>query len=119
MSDDTKILHVYQAGPLTVVGFAGQELLDQVNIATCRDEIKSLVAECETKILAFDLSGVRLIPSGLLGLLTSLKDLGVEVQIYNPSDDVREVLEITKLDRVIPVQEVDLDGSSNDLDDDD
>ncbi len=119
MSDEAKILHVYQAGPLTVVGFGGHELLDQMNIAMCRDEIKSLVAESGTKTLAFDLSGVRLIPSGMLGLLTSLKDLGVEVQIYNPSDDVREVLEITKLNELIPIREVDVDKALSDPEDDD
>ena len=38
--------------------------------------------------------------------MVSLKDLGVAVQIFNPSKDVREVLEITKLDQFFEVHEV-------------
>ena len=55
---------------------------------------------------AFDLTGVRLVPSGLLGLLASLKKLGIEVHLYNPSNDVREVLEITRLDKLFKIHEL-------------
>ena len=106
MSDGFATLEVFKSGEITVVGFGGRDVLDQVNIAACRDQIADLVKVNHTKTLAFDLTGVRLIPSGLLGLLVSLKDLGVAVQIFNPSDDVREVLEITKLDKLFEVHEV-------------
>ncbi|HID22754.1 MAG TPA: anti-sigma factor antagonist [Planctomycetaceae bacterium] len=108
MSDDTPALQVYQTGEVTVLGFGGQEILEQVNIADCREQITELVRQTGCKTLAFDLTGVKLIPSGMLGLLASLRDLGVDVQIFNPSDDVREVLEITKLDEVITVRHVDV-----------
>jgi anti-anti-sigma factor len=102
------LLHVYKVGQLTVVGFGGHDLLDEVNLAECREEIVALVEANDCEILAFDLTGVKLIPSGLLGLLASLRELGIEVQIYNPSDDVREVLAITKLDRIMSIHEVTL-----------
>jgi hypothetical protein len=35
--------------------------------------------------------------SGTLGFLFSLSRQGVAIRIYNPSDAVKEVLEITKL----------------------
>ena len=108
MSNDDLKLEVYEAGKLTVVGFGGRDILEQINIAECREQIAGLVERCQCETLAFDLSGVRLIPSGMLGLLASLRDLGVEIQVFNPSDDVREVLEITKLDAIISVQEVDV-----------
>ncbi len=110
MNEERPKLQVYQTGEVTVLGFGGQEILQQLDLSECRQQITELVKQCGCKTLAFDLSGVRLVPSGLLGLLTSLRDLGVDVQIFNPSDDVREVLEITKLDQVIKVQEVDLDS---------
>jgi len=65
-------------------------------------------------IVAFDLTGVRLIPSGILGLfvsLTRLPDITLRVQIFNPSAEIREILRITRLDRMIEVHEVDLSGS--------
>ena len=106
MSDGFATLEVYKAGEVTVVGFGGHEVLEQVNLAACREQIADLVKVNQTKTLAFDLTGVKLIPSGLLGLMVSLRDLGVVVQIFNPSDDVREVLEVTKLIQLFEVHEV-------------
>jgi anti-sigma B factor antagonist len=108
MPGEPPIMEVYAAGPTTVVGFGGREVLDTVNLALCREEIVALIAREKCRVLAFDLTGVRLIPSGLLGLLASIRQLGAEVHLYNPSDDVREVLSVTNLDRLMPVHEIDL-----------
>ncbi len=108
MPIEQKSLEVYESGRLTVLGFGGREVLDHVNIAECRDEIAELIGENDCEVLAIDLTGVRLIPSGLLGLLASLRQLGVEVHLYNPSDDVTEVLDITKLNRVMTVHQIEL-----------
>jgi anti-anti-sigma factor len=102
------ILEVYSVGPTTVVGFGGRDLLDTVNLAACRDEVVQLLTREKCRVLAFDLTGVKLIPSGLLGLLASIRQLGAEVHLYNPSDDVRDVLEVTSLNKLMPVHEVDL-----------
>jgi anti-anti-sigma factor len=101
-------LEVYHPGELTVIGFGGREILDDLNVAECRDELVELIRNNDCKVLAFDLTGVRIIPSGLLGLLASIRRLGVEVHMYNVSDDIREVLEITKLDQVIQLHEVEV-----------
>lgn len=101
-------LEVYHPGELTVIGFGGKEILDDLNLAECRDDLVELVRDNRCKVLAFDLTGVRLIPSGFLGLLASIRRLGVEVQLYNACDDIREVLEITKLDQLLELHEVEL-----------
>ena len=106
MIPEPQILSVYKTGPLTVVGFGGQEVLDQVNIAACRHEIMELVKKYQTETLAFDLTGVVLVPSGLLGLLASLRNHGIKIQIYNPSADVMEVMQITHLDQVLEILHV-------------
>ena len=108
MPGEPPIMEVYSTGLTTVVGFGGRELLDTVNLAACREEIVSLIAREHCRVLAVDFTGVRMIPSGLLGLLASVRQLGAEVHLYNPSDDVREVLSITNLDRLMPVFEIDL-----------
>lgn len=100
------ILEVYQTGPTTVVGFGGRDVLSDVNVALCRDELLELIQREQCQVVAFDLTGVRLIPSGLLGLLASLRNHNAEVHLYNPSDDVREVLAITGLDMIIPIHQV-------------
>jgi anti-sigma B factor antagonist len=101
-------LEVYQPGELTVIGFGGREILDHLNIDDCRDEIADLIREHDCKTLAFDLTGVRLISSDLLGIIASTQCRGVEVHLFNPSDDIREVLEITKLDKFLFVHEIDV-----------
>ena len=109
MPPDPRVLEVYKAGKLTVVGFGGEAILDRISVADYRDEIESLISEHGCEVLAFDLTGVKLMPSGMLGLLASLhKQLGVEVHLYNPNREIREVLEIMKLDRVLHVHELDL-----------
>jgi anti-anti-sigma regulatory factor len=41
----------------------------------------------------------------MLGLLASLRDIVSKIRILNPSDDVREVLEITKLNQIFDVRD--------------
>jgi anti-anti-sigma factor len=108
MSELKPILQVYHTGPTTVVGFGGEDVLDGVNLVLCRDEMLKLIEHEKCQVLAFDLTGVKLLPSGLLGLLTSIRQHGVEVHIYNPSEDVRDVLSVTNLDKVMPVHEVEV-----------
>lgn len=108
MAANSEVLRVYKTGPLTVVGFGGHEVLDQVDLGECRSEIIKLLEKYKCEVLAFDLTGVRLIPSGLLGLLASLRKLHIEVHLYNPSPDVQEVLEITRLNQVLPIHEIPL-----------
>lgn len=107
MSSD--ILQVYATGPTTIVGFYARDLLEDINVAECRDEIIALVEKHGTQVICFELSRVRLIPSGMLGLLASLRQMDLEVRVLNPSPDVREVLSITNFDRLIAIEEVTLD----------
>ncbi|MBX3438440.1 MAG: STAS domain-containing protein [Planctomycetaceae bacterium] len=100
-------LKVYEAGPTTVVGFGGQVIVDDISVADSRDEILDVVRQHGAKVVAFDLTGVRLIPSGLLGLMASLRHLDLSIRVYNPSPEVREVLSVTMFDRLVDVREVD------------
>lgn len=102
-------LEVYEAGNLTVIGFGGREILDHLNMADCRAEVNDLIREHRCSTLAFDLTGVRLIPSGLLGLLISIRRQGVEVHLYNPSANIREVFEITNLNPMFRFFDIEVD----------
>src|SRR5258708_14029317 len=83
-STSKDIFEVYQTGELTVVGFGGRDILDQIDLSACRSEIIALVEKHNCKTLAFDLSGVKLIPSGMLGLLASLRRMNIAVHLCNP-----------------------------------
>jgi len=101
------ILDVYEAGPTTVVGFGNREVLDDINLALCREQLLELLKTNSSHTLGFDLTGVKLVPSGFLGLMASVRGVGVNVHLYNPSPDVREVLQTTNLDRIMPIHQVD------------
>jgi len=105
---DPGVLQVYQTGELTVVGFAGKDVPDEVCIAGYRDQMNKLIEDHQVQVMAVDLSGVRLVPSGMLGLLTSIRKKVGRVELYNPSDDVREVLKITNLDKLFDIKTVQL-----------
>ncbi|WP_390620937.1 STAS domain-containing protein [Gimesia maris] len=73
-----------------------------------RDELLELVKGQQCETLALDLTGVKLIPSGMLGLLSSIRDLGIEIHLYNPSEDIREVLEITRMNQFMQLHDVEI-----------
>ena len=100
------VLRVYETGHLTVIGFGGAEVLDQINVADCHDEIMDLVKLHNCKVLAFDLTDVKYIPSGMLGLLASLTREGVEVHLYNISSEVRAVFDVTRLGELFMIHEL-------------
>jgi len=97
----TSQLEVYESGTLTVIGFAGQTCLDRLNLAECHDEAIALVRKQRCRVLAIDMTGTRLIPRGLLGLMVAIHQLGISVCLLNCPDELQEVLEITKLNRFI------------------
>ncbi len=98
-------LQVYEAGRKTVVGFGGRDVPSDYCIAESRQFLARLVRENACQELTFDLSGVRLIPSGMLGVIASMRNLGVAVSVCNPSDDVREVFETTQLKQIIRIRD--------------
>lgn len=100
------VMRVYETGHLTVVGFGGADALDHIDISECRDQILDLVKLHDCKVLAFDLTDVKYISSGMLGLFASLTRDGIEVHLYNISEDVREVLDITGLGKLFTIHEL-------------
>ena len=103
------VLKVYSVGPVTVLGFGGNDAPSEFNAAHYRAAITDLLLANHCDVVAFDVTGLSLIPSGMLGLLVSLKKLdglNPTVQIFNACDDIKEVLQITKLNTMIEVREV-------------
>lgn len=100
-------IDVYRSGPLTVIGFGDRNALDLSAVA-CQNEIGKIVRESNCHTLAVDMTGVRLVASGMLGVMASFQKRGIRVLLFNPSPDLAEVLEITKLGRLLPVHTVDV-----------
>lgn len=102
------LLNIYEIGEVTVVGFSGQDVPDEVCVAGYRQQLLALLSEHPVRTLAFDLTGVKLIPSGMLGLLTSLRKRVDKIELYNASEDVQDVLRITNLASLFETRDVQL-----------
>lgn len=101
-------LEIYHAGELTVLGFGGREILHDINLANDRDEIANLVRRNHCRALAFDLTGVYSVPSGLVGILSCLIRQGLELHLYNPSLEIREILTFSKIDQSLHLHEIEI-----------
>lgn len=101
-------LEIYHAGELIVLGFGGHELADGFNFTEYRDEILELARSRQSTALALDLTAVQCVPCGLTGVLRSLLREGLEVHLFNPSREIRELLELSNLDQFVQLHELDL-----------
>lgn len=99
------LLVVQQTGPTTVVALNHEVLGPEVNIAACREEIAGLISEHDCNEFVIDLTDIRFMPSGTLGLIASIRNLGVKVAVHNPTEAVREVFEITHLDTIVELRD--------------
>ena len=108
MEEQSSPLEVYATGKVTVVGFGGNDVPLDFNFAWYREYFQALISEQQCKVFAIDLEGVTQVPSGFLGVVTSLRDLGVDIELYNVEADIRDVLELTRLDQFLSIRDVDV-----------
>jgi hypothetical protein len=101
---DPTLLTFVLDGRRAVVGFNSQSVPDEVCIAAYRNQLLKYIQDHDCQALAFDLSGIKLVPSGMLGLLVSLKKRGLEVELLNPAADIVDVLRITRLATMFKIQ---------------
>ena len=94
-----------KTGELTVVGFGGRDVPNDICFAFYRDQLIKMVDEYGCKALGFDLTGVTLIPSGMLGVLLSLRRKVERIELYNPSADIREVLLLSRIEQLFEIKD--------------
>ena len=108
MSTGSTALEIYHSGPLTVIGFYGRSILEGITVLDCRNELEAISQKYSCTAMAFDLTNLKIVPSGMLGLFASIKKAGIDVLLFNAGADIREVLKTTRLDTLIDLFEVDV-----------
>jgi anti-sigma B factor antagonist len=102
---DPNLLRITRDGPSLIIGFNHVDVPDEIYIAGYRQQVLRLLDEYpDCKLLTFDVTGIKLLPSGMLGLLASVKQRGRDVEVLNPSPDVRAALRVTKLDTLLTIR---------------
>ena len=104
MTYRSEIMEIAQNGPEATVRFQSLEFPTETSLEQCRFELEHYLQSNPCEVLTFDLEGVVIIPSTMLGLLLTFRQRGLRVRLLNPSEHVLAVLEVTKLISRIEVE---------------
>ena len=81
--------------------------IDHHSAKGVRDKIDSFIFEKKPLIVLLDLSGVEFMDSSGLGLIlgryTVSCDIGAEMKIINPSSNVRKILDLAGIERLMKI----------------
>ena len=94
---DPNLLTFLPDGNRVIVGLNSKAVPDELCIAGYRNQLLEYVDRNKCQGLAFELKGVKILPSGMIGLLVSLKKRNLEIELLNPVSDIIDVLRITRL----------------------
>ena len=100
-------LTVSKSGSTTVVHLVGPRITDQVYINELGDEMVAVLARAAPPLLLIDLEDVEFLSSAVLGKLIRLykraRQAGGRVRLCAIRPSIREVFEITQLDKVFEI----------------
>jgi anti-sigma B factor antagonist len=101
-------LEVEDLGDVTVVSFTDKKILDEQNIQIIGEQLFSLVDESGRKKLLLNFGTVEYMSSAALGKLITLnkkvQTAGGRLVLCNIRPEIREVFEITKLDKLFVIK---------------
>lgn len=98
-------LHVVKSGQDTTISFTAEPSNDWMMAAECRDRLLQLLDECVCERLLIDAEGINFLSSSWLELLVSPIREGVDVSLCNVSSHLRTILERTRLERLVSIQD--------------
>ena len=107
-------LEVEDIGDVTVVNFVDRKILDEQNIQKIGEDLFSLVDQYGRKKILLNFSKVEYLSSAALGKFISLNKkvatAGGKLVMCNINDDIYEVFEITKLNKLFTIHKGEQDG---------
>lgn len=103
MASEPDRFQVEQHGTVCIVGFDSPDFLDIDRFDQMRNKLAELIRESSCQTLIIDLDGLDCLTSGVFGFFATLIDLGVEIQIANPSEQIQDILHTTRLNDKIDI----------------
>lgn len=104
-------MRIYTNGNLVILTFEERGFLGrQTFLGQEGENLERLVESGNTNMLLVDLTGVTALPCDMLGVLVGLQNRGLEIRLFNVTDDVWMTLAATNSDRLFEVREGDLSG---------
>jgi anti-anti-sigma regulatory factor len=96
--------YAYKSGRLTVIGFDCRRVLQDEHCATVTGELLEFLSQHSCEILVVDLMDVPIVNSWILGVLAAIRQRGIRVEIYHPSEVMDDMLAVSHLDRLLHVR---------------
>jgi anti-anti-sigma factor len=103
-----RMFDVLDEGTFSVVRFRSDIEEASTRAGEVYDDLVQFAGQVECLKLAIDLTGMRYVPSSVLGIFARLSGQGIEVHVVGASSDIVEVLEVTRLNRIMHVNEIDV-----------
>lgn len=94
---DSHLLNLEFDGTQILISFQSHEIPDESRVAAFRTQLQKFCADAKCKRIKFDLAGIKILPSRMLGFLVTLKNEGNEVELVNVCPMVQDILRLTKL----------------------
>lgn len=104
MSRSSGILEIHRNEAEAIARFRSTDFPNETALEECRAELDHYLDAHNCDSLTFDLDGIVIIPSTMLGLLLAYRQRGFRIRIINPSEHVLAVLQVTKLISKIEVE---------------
>ena len=92
MGTKRKQLSLHSRDGVAVMDLGSMDIWDGADLALIRDTLVELIAVQKRRQVGVDMAHVKYIPSGFFGMLCDWHDRGVQVYLYEPQPNVRNML---------------------------
>ncbi len=87
-----KFLQLVPNDTFTVLNLGDMEIWDGADMALLRESLTRLIKAEKHRRIGIDMSHVKYIPSGYFGMLFDWFETGVQIRLYSPQPNVRQML---------------------------
>ncbi|MBI3861764.1 MAG: STAS domain-containing protein [Planctomycetia bacterium] len=86
------------------VAFNYKDVPDENRVASYRSQLQSFVQKTGCRSLIFDLEGLKLLPSRMLGFFLTLKNEGHDIELVNVAPFIQDIFRVTKLAPMVTIR---------------
>lgn len=100
----SSLFQIEESSQSLVVSLGRRRDLTDAQFARCREEIGHLIGSESIDTIVFDLAGILVLPSSILGLIAAVSQGNAKVRVINASHCAQEDFQLTGLDRMIELE---------------
>jgi len=106
VSNEAGLLNLVHSDSRVLIGFNYKDMPDETRVARYRQQLLEFVQRTNCKSLKFDMRGIKIIPSRMLGFFVSLRNEGHDVELVDIEQGVQDVIRLTKLSPMFTIRAI-------------